>query len=136
MPFSNDPFILSQDFYIMPMCFFFGLPYFERHLFLFSYLSSMRTQRSLKCLFRCFFCLFLRFFFSIFLCAFSSISKPSGGRIMWGKRASSWGLPPSSALRGSSWRKGSSRGDSSWWSSNAGEAEMKDDLLVDKYESI
>lgn len=103
-------------------------------IFLFSYLSSMRTQRSLKCLFRCFFCLFLLFFFSIFLCAFSSRSKLSGGRIMWGKRSSSWGLPSASALRGSSWRKGSSRGDSPWWSSNAAEADMKDDLLPDKHE--
>lgn len=47
-----------------------------------SHLSSMRTQRSLKCRCRCFFCLFLLFFFSIFLSAFSSSSRLSGGRCM------------------------------------------------------
>lgn len=81
---------------------------------LFSYLSSMRTQRSLKCLCRCFFCLFLLFFFSIFLSAFSRSSRLSAGRSMWGNRSSSRGRPWSSSLWGSSWRKGSRRGDSSW----------------------
>ncbi len=94
-----------------------------------SYLSSMRTQRSLKCRCRCFFCLFLLFFFSILLSAFSSSSRLSGGRSMWGNRSSSRGRPSSSSLWGSSWRKGSRRGDSSWCSSDSGEAGLDDDLL-------
>ena len=87
-----------------------------------SYLSSIRTHRSLKCRCRCFFCLFLLFFFSILLSAFSSSSRLSGGRSMWGNRSSSRGRPWSSSLWGSSWRKGSRTGDSSWCPSDSGEA--------------
>lgn len=100
-----------------------------KKLILSSYLSSMRTQRSLKCRCRCFFCLFLLFFFSTFLSAFSSSSRLSAGRSMWGNRSSSRGRPSSSSLWGSSWRKGSRRGDSSGGSSDSGEAGLDDDLL-------
>lgn len=100
--------------------------------FLSPYLSSKRTQRSLKCRFCCFFCLFRLFFFSIFFSAFSRRSRLSAGRSMWGSGSSSRRTPWSSSLCGSSWRKGSRREKSSWWPSSAGEAGFDGfDLLSD-----
>lgn len=94
-----------------------------------SYLSSMRTQRSLKCLCLCFFCLFLRLFFSIFFSAFSSSSRLSEGKSMRVNRPSSRDRPWSRSRCGSSCRKGSRKEDSSCWSSGSVKSDVDEDLL-------